>query len=95
MWCGFQLDDESFWRKTPRQLVLVFAAHNATRMLEQNKLAWLAWHIAALSRAQRLPKFEKMLVRPSRPRQTWQEQMAIMDQWRVVMDKFLTHQKKN
>lgn len=42
----------------------------------------MAWHIAALSRAKKMPKLKTMLAKkPSSARQTWQEQMAIMDMW--------------
>lgn len=34
---------------------------------EHNELAWAAWHTAALGRAQRMPKMEKMLSRESAP----------------------------
>ena len=34
---------------------------------EQNARGWLAWHVAALSRARKLPDLEKVMVRPPRP----------------------------
>lgn len=52
-----------------------------------NRMAWLAWHIAALSRAKNLPQLSRLMVSKQQParRQTWQEQMAIMGQWAVAM----------
>lgn len=31
--------------------------------MEQDRAAWLAWHMAALQRMKRLPKFDKMISR--------------------------------
>jgi hypothetical protein len=45
---------------------------------EQRNQQWLAWHVAALSRAERLPTFEKFMGGKSKPRrQTPEEIMAI------------------
>lgn len=43
-------------------------ARNREVEREQQQLAWLAWHIAALSRQKRLPSLRRMLhpVRPAR-----------------------------
>lgn len=50
---------------------------------EHNDRMSLAWHIAALPRTKRFPKLEKLLVKQTatRKRQTWQQQLAIMDMW--------------
>lgn len=43
----------------------------------------LAWHTAALYRSKRMPKLQKLLakVTSQQRRQSWREQMAVMDQW--------------
>lgn len=38
------------------------------RTRETNERLWLAWHIVALDRTERLPKLETLLVRPEAPR---------------------------
>lgn len=43
---------------------------------EYNERAWLAWHVAALSRTKQLPKLEKMLAGREPRRKSWQEQLA-------------------
>jgi hypothetical protein len=50
---------------------------------EHNDRAWLAWHVAALTRAKKLPDLVKLQInqRHRRPRQSWQEQFAIMGRW--------------
>lgn len=52
-------------------------------MREHNERAWLAWHIAALQRSKKLPKLKTLFSKAtSRTRRmTWQQQMAVMDQW--------------
>ena len=49
---------------------------------EHNGRVWLAWHIAALMRVKKLPDIKQMMLqRSSRPRQTWQQQLAIVTKW--------------
>ena len=58
-------------------------------MRERNGWAWLAWHTANMVRAKKMPKLDAIIVKTSTPkarRQTWQQQMAIMDQWTAVME---------
>jgi septal ring factor EnvC (AmiA/AmiB activator) len=55
-----------------------------------NERQVLAWHVAALQRTKRLPKLKTLLIEdepqaPKRKRQTWQEQMAVMDQLAAIM----------
>lgn len=43
---------------------------------EARDAAWLAWHVAALTRAKKLPRFDQFL--PSKKKEqaeTWQEQL--------------------
>lgn len=62
---------------------------------EHNQRAWLAWHIAALQRAKRLPKLKTLLAKSaSRSRLTWQQQMAVMDQWVVHTNRVARQRKK-
>lgn len=57
-------------------------------MREHNERAWLAWHVAALPRSKKFPKLEKMLLRTGKkPRQTWQEDLAVMERWVAVTNK--------
>jgi hypothetical protein len=66
---------------------LIIEARWAYEARLHNRTAWLAWHVAALSRAKKLPTLKSMMVSKKQPqrRQTWQEQMAVMDQWAAVM----------
>jgi len=44
-----------------------------------NGRAWLAWHVAVLPRAKRMPPLSKLQVQMRPKRQTWREQMAICE----------------
>lgn len=49
---------------------------------EHNARVWLAWHVAALHRAKRLPDIKKMFVNNTvKPRQTWREQLQVFSAW--------------
>lgn len=52
---------ETFWSLTPRELMLHFEAYEARAVREHQRDAWLAWHIAALSRAKRLPSLRRLM----------------------------------
>ncbi len=54
---------------------------------EHNARAWLAWHVAALQRQKKLPPLQNLLTRERPRRQTWQEQLKIVELWQAVLDK--------
>jgi hypothetical protein len=76
---------EAFWRTTPReaQIVLAGAAHRIRR--ERANIAWLAWHIAALGRAKKMPQLETLMppkkAKPSKDSRGWQQQYAAFAAW--------------
>lgn len=54
---------------------------------EYNQRAILAWNIANLMRAKRLPKVDTLFARERKPAQTWQEQHALMQQWQRAQER--------
>ena len=53
---------------------------------EHNSRAWLAWHVAALQRAKKMPPLKKLLAQEKRRRQTWQEQLQVVQLWQALFD---------
>lgn len=74
--CG--LDAERFWRSTPAEMSASFKARQQFLMDEHNGRVWLAWHIAALSRQQKLPKMSSLLAREKKREMTVDEQWSRM-----------------
>lgn len=76
-------DEALFWASTPRQIVTHFTAAARRRQREHNDRAWHAWTVAALGRVKKMPKLDTLLAKPQTPRrrQTWEEQLAIMQAW--------------
>ena len=60
------LDPSRFWHLTPREASTIMKGASKRLIREQNQTAWLAWHIAALERAKKLPKLETLLIKPKR-----------------------------
>lgn len=54
-----------FWRMTPRETALAFEAAMWRYDRERQQAAWLAWHIAALGRAKRLPSLRRLMRMPA------------------------------
>jgi len=52
---------DQFWRSTPREVLAFLEGVQLRLEREHQARAWLAWHIAALPRAKRLPKLEDLL----------------------------------
>ena len=48
---------------------------------DYNRRVVLAWNAAYFSRAKRLPKPDKFFMQERKPKQTWQESAALMEQW--------------
>ncbi|MBN8959330.1 MAG: phage tail assembly chaperone, partial [Rhizobiales bacterium] len=80
IWVSLGFDPDQFWRKTPREIRLILDARSAASEREHNERAWLAWHIAALSRAKVMPKIDKLMAKPKPTLQTWEQQLAIVRQ---------------
>ena len=57
--CGIGVAE--FWALTPRETYMVLEAANWRLEREHRRDAWLAWHIAALSRAKRLPALQRLI----------------------------------
>lgn len=79
---SYGLDPDSFWRITPREMVARLEGARRRLSGEQNGRAWLAWHVAALSRASKLPDLSDMLEQDQQKRgpQTVEEQEISLDQ---------------
>ncbi|WP_315804033.1 hypothetical protein [Bradyrhizobium sp. SZCCHNS3002] len=79
-WLSFGLDDDAFWRKSPRQIVAVLKGREAGLIRDHNDRAWSAYITAMLPRMKRPPTLRKLQVRDSaarRPRQSWQDMKAV------------------
>jgi len=50
-----------FWALTPRETYTVIEAANWRLEREHRRDAWLAWHVAALSRAKRMPPLQRLI----------------------------------
>lgn len=68
-------------------MVLVqLEARASYEIREQNRIAWLAWHVASLQRAKRLPSLRKMMVRERhRKPQSPEEMLRIAKLWTQVL----------
>ena len=57
-----------------------FRATAKIREREANERLWLAWHIVALDRTEKLPKLETLMIKSSAPKrqQSSDEMLAIM-----------------
>lgn len=53
-----------FWDMTPRETVQTIEAANWRMDQDQRARTWLAWHVAALSRAKRLPLLSRLVNPP-------------------------------
>lgn len=57
-----------FWALTPREVYQVVQAAQWRAERAHRRDGWLAWHVAALTRARRLPELQQMFMsREARP----------------------------
>lgn len=69
-----------FWRKTPRQIVVVMTGHQRRLIREHNERAWSVWTAEALRRSKKLPPLRRLQAREprsQRKRQSWQDMKAV------------------
>lgn len=77
MSAGF--DPARFWGLTLREAEREFRGLAKIRERETNERLWLAWHIVALDRTEKLPKLETILISSEPPRkQTGEEMLVVM-----------------
>lgn len=78
---SLDLDPDAFWRKTPREIVLIIEGRGEALNRQHNDAAWLAWHIVRLGHVdpKKFPKLETLLSRkPVARRRQSTEQMLEM-----------------
>ena len=71
------LDADSFWQITPREMVARLDGARRRLTSEQDGRAWLAWHVAALSRQTKLPNLGSMFTQEKRQEPQTPEQVRI------------------
>lgn len=77
---SFGLDPDGFWRITPRELVARLEGARRRLSVEQDGRAWLAWHVAAFARAEKLPDLSSMFSQEkSKEPQTHDDQEIALD----------------
>lgn len=57
-----------FWTLTPREIAREMSATLNRLTREQNDRAWMAWHVAALGRAKKMPKLHELQMGKKRRR---------------------------
>jgi hypothetical protein len=77
-------DPESFWDQTFRTLAIAMNGKLRAARRDHNQRAWLAWHIAAMGRAKKIPRLASMLAKEKPRQQSWQEQQMILASWSVA-----------
>ncbi|GAB5431212.1 MAG: hypothetical protein EpisKO_05820 [Epibacterium sp.] len=71
------LDPDGFWQITPREMVARLDGARRRLIAEQDGRAWLAWHIAALTRQTKLPDLSGMFTQEKRQEPQTPEQVRI------------------
>lgn len=81
-WVSAGFDPARFWQITMKEADRELAGAMKRRERESDERMWLAWHIVALDRTQKLPKLQELLSRPtteaSKRKQSGPEMLAAM-----------------
>lgn len=84
-WLRTGRDLGEFWSQTPRTLALVLKAHADLRKEDRRQKLSLAWHIAKLSRAERVPTLKQLLAEaPAAVVQTPSQMREAFASWRAM-----------
>lgn len=76
---GFAPND--FWTLTFSELRVVFDGALRQARRDHDARAWLAWHMAALSRTNRMPRLSELTTQKERPAQDWQANLAAWESY--------------
>lgn len=81
------LDPERFWNITPREIKREISAAIHHQVDLKNRNAWLAWHVAVLSKVKKMPKLQDLMLdnnetkKTSRLPEPWEVSYAKMNVW--------------
>ncbi len=62
------LSPSEFWGLTPYLLTVLLRAETSERIARQEQAAWHAWHVAAMSRAKKMPHLKELMPRRETPK---------------------------
>jgi len=71
-------DPARFWAITPAEAAREMRGRASVRRHEQQQIAWLAWHIEALSRCKKMPNLNEMMHPSSRANQRLPDQEMLV-----------------
>ena len=83
-WVGAGQEPSLFWRLTYREIGVILGGVSLRLQREHNERAWAAWHIAAMSRAKKMPKLKELLQEDKKPtgrRMTPEQIEAVTRSW--------------
>jgi hypothetical protein len=85
-WIEVGQNPETFWDKTPLEVHLILHAVRASNFRRHNEFVFLAWRIASLMRAKKIPSLKSLLLKAPRRanRASWEEDLRTMDLWVVA-----------
>lgn len=76
---------ELFWRLTWKELLLILEAEGRRLHRQDTDRAWLAWHIEALSRWEKLPALKDLVPRRTAAgaakKPDWRQDFAAFSAW--------------
>lgn len=78
-WLEAGFSEKDFWSNTPRQINMHFAAAKVIKINAYNDRAWVAYHVAMLTRMKKLPQYSRLIYKTPKKPQAWQEQMKIVE----------------
>jgi hypothetical protein len=76
-------DPSHFWRLTLREIAVILDGAASRLKREHNDRAWMAWHIAALSRQKKMAALSELTFAPEKVKRqmTPQELEAVTRSW--------------
>jgi hypothetical protein len=88
-WVDAGQSPDTFWRRTLREIRAVLEGVGNRMRREHDERMSLAWHVAALTRATKMPKLRELMIGPQREArpQTMDEQKAAIDGWLAVLSR--------
>ena len=81
LWVEAGRDPSHFWGLTYREIDEILEGNAARLKHEHNQRAWLAWHIAMMERANKLPRLDELLIRDKPKRQSIDQMVAVAKSW--------------
>lgn len=84
----FDITPEQYYNYTPRELSLIIDQQNNQQKEKNKEILYLAWHIEALARCKKLPKYSELINESTKASNQTEKSQTLMQKVKILNQLF-------